>query len=99
MLEQYLTGPHRRRREEHEPVRAGHLRLHDPSSRQAFIWPYDGRARLIGENLYEDKTSLHIEEVGPADGTTPARVRDIHREQLNKLEEERGENFWVLSRI
>jgi hypothetical protein len=28
---------------------------------------------------------LHIEEVDPADGTTPARVREIHREQLAKL--------------
>jgi hypothetical protein len=72
--------------------------LYHVSSRQAFIWPYDERARLIGENLYEDKTSLQIEKVDPAQGTTPARVRGIHREQLNKLEEERGENFWVLSR-
>jgi hypothetical protein len=72
--------------------------LYHVSSRQAFIWPYDERARLVGENLYEDKTSLQIEEVDPAEGTTPARVRQIHREQLNKLQEERGENFWVLSR-
>jgi hypothetical protein len=26
-----------------------------------------------------------------------ARVREIHREQLGKLEAERGENFWVLA--
>jgi hypothetical protein len=70
--------------------------LYHVSSRQAFIWPYDERARLAGENLYEDKTSLEIEEVDPAEGTTPARVREIHREQLGQLEKERGDNFWVL---
>jgi hypothetical protein len=71
-------------------------RLYHVSSRQAFIWPYDERARLAGEHLYEDKTSLQIEEVDPAEAITPARVREIHREQLNKLEVERGERFWVL---
>ena len=70
--------------------------LYHASSRQAFIWPYDERARLIGENLYEDKTSLAIEEVDPADAITPARVREIHGEQLARLEAERGERFWVL---
>jgi hypothetical protein len=66
------------------------------SSRQAFIWPYDGQARLAGEHLYEDKTSLAIEEVSPDEVITPARVREIHREQLAKLEAERGDRFWVL---
>jgi hypothetical protein len=70
--------------------------LYHTSSRQAFIWPYDSRARLIGENLYEDKTSLEIEEVDPEEAITPARVREIHREQLSKLEAERGDRFWVL---
>jgi hypothetical protein len=70
-------------------------RLYHVSSRQAFIWPYDDRARLAGEHLYEDKTSLAIEEVEPAEAITPARVREIHREQLAKLEAERGERFWV----
>ena len=65
--------------------------LYHTSSRQAFIWPYDGQARLIGENLYEDKTSLEIEEVDPEEAITPARVREIHREQLSKLEAERGD--------
>jgi hypothetical protein len=72
-------------------------RLYHVSSRQAFIWPYDERARLAGEHLYEDKTSLQIEEVDPAEAITPARVREIHREQLGELEAERGENFWVLA--
>ncbi len=62
-------------------------------SRQAFIWPYDDRARLAGEHLYEDKTSLRIEEVDASEAITPARVREIHREQLAKLEAERGLNF------
>jgi hypothetical protein len=71
-------------------------RLYHVSSRQAFIWPYDERARLAGEHLYEDKTSLRIEGVDAAEAITPARVREIHREQLAKLEAERGERFWVL---
>ena len=70
--------------------------LYHVSSRQAFIWPYDEQARLAGENLYEDKTSLRIDEVDPAEATTPARVREIHREQLTKLEDERGDKFWIL---
>ena len=69
--------------------------LYHAASRQAFIWPYDSRARLAGEHLYEDKTSLTIEEVSPEESITPARVREIHREQLAKLEAERGERFWV----
>ena len=71
-------------------------RLYHVSSRQAFIWPYDDRARLAGEHLYEDKTSLEIEEVDPDEAITPARVREIHRELLGKLEAERGDQFWVL---
>lgn len=71
-------------------------KLYHVSSRQAFIWPYDETARLIGEHLYEDKTSLETEEVDPAEAITPERVREIHREQLAKLEAERGERFWVL---
>jgi hypothetical protein len=70
--------------------------LYHVSSRQAFIWPYDERARLRGEHLYEDKTSLQIDEVDPSEAITPARVREIHREQLAALEAERGENFWLL---
>lgn len=71
-------------------------RLYHVSSRQAFIWPYDSRGRLAGEHLYEDKTSLRIEEVDRSEAITPARVRAIHREQLAKLEAARGPNFWVL---
>jgi hypothetical protein len=71
-------------------------KLFHVSSRQSFIWPYDERARLAGEHLYEDKTSLQLEVVDPSEAITPARVREINREQLAKLEAERGENFWVL---
>jgi hypothetical protein len=70
--------------------------LYHASSRQAFVWPYDDRARLMGENLYEDKTSLVIEEISPEEAITPARVREIHHEQLAKLEAERGDRFWIL---
>jgi len=73
-------------------------RLYHVYSRQAFIWPYDERARLKGEHLYEDKTSLRIEEVDRSEAITPARVREIHRELLGKLEAERGPNFWVLDK-
>jgi len=73
-------------------------RLYHMYSRQAFIWPYDERARLIGEHLYEDKTSLRIEEVDRSESLTAARVREIHRAQLNELEAERGPNFWVLGK-
>lgn len=68
--------------------------LYHVSSRQAFIWPYDDQARLAGEHLYEDKTSLAIEEIDPADAITPARVREIHKEQLAKLEAELGPRYW-----
>jgi len=34
--------------------------------------------------------------VSPEEAITPARVREIHREQLAKLEAERGDRFWVL---
>jgi hypothetical protein len=70
--------------------------LYHAYSRQAFVWPYDDRARLKGENLYEDKTSLVIEEISPEEAITPARVREIHGEQLAKLEAARGDRFWVL---
>jgi hypothetical protein len=76
---------------------AGPEAMYHVSSRQSFIWPYDSEARLAGEHLYEDKTSLVIEEVSPEEAITPSRVREIHREQLAKLEAERGDRFWVLS--
>ena len=73
-----------------------HDAIYHTSSRQAFVWPYDDQARLRGENLYEDKTSLVIEEVSPDEAITPARVREIHLERLAALEADRGDRFWVL---
>jgi hypothetical protein len=74
----------------------GEAVLWHSDDRLAVAWPYDDRARLAGEHLYEDKTSLEIEEVEPSEAITPARVREIHRELLGKLEAERGDQFWVL---
>ena len=71
--------------------------LYHVHSRQAFIWPYDHRARLAGEHLYEDKTSLQIEVVDRSEAITAQQVRAIHRERLAALEAERGPNFWVLN--
>lgn len=70
-------------------------KIYHVSSRQAFIWPYDGKARLAGEHLYEDVTSLKIEEVDPAEAITPARVREIHKECLKKLDARFGPDYWV----
>ena len=64
-------------------------------SRQAFIWPYDSHARLAGEHLYEDKTSLTWVEVDEAELTTAARVKEIQKELLDQLHARFGENFWV----
>lgn len=69
--------------------------LYHVYSRQAFIWPYDEKARLKGEHLYEDKTSLKIEEVDPREAITPARVREIHRELLAEMDQRFGPKFWV----
>ncbi|MGC1270602.1 MAG: hypothetical protein WA842_08415 [Croceibacterium sp.] len=65
------------------------------SSRQAFIWPYNDQALLTGEHLYEDKSTLKIEEIDRAEYMTPERVREIHRECLADLEQRFGANYWV----
>ena len=64
-------------------------------SRQAFRWPRDEQARLIGGNPYEDKTSPRIAEAGPAEAATPARVRGIHLGRLARPEQAGGDNSWV----
>jgi hypothetical protein len=74
-------------------------RLYHVSSRQAFIWHYDERARLRGENLYEDKTSLQIEEVDPAEAITATTIRDVHKALLTGLETERGDRYWILANV
>jgi len=65
-------------------------------SRQAFIWPYDTNAKLKGENLYEDKTSVIITPIDKEDIITPQRVAEIHRDRLAALETEKGPDFWLL---
>ena len=65
------------------------------SSRQAFIWPYNERALLTGEHLYEDKSTLTIEEIDPAEYMTAARVREIHKECLAEMEAKMGPDYWV----
>lgn len=74
-------------------------KLYHVYSRQAFIWPYNEHALLVGEHLYEDKTSLRMEEVNRSEAITPTRVREIHRELLGKLEAECGSNFWMLETV
>jgi hypothetical protein len=68
------------------------------SSRQVFVWPYDEQARLKGEHLYEDKTTVKIEKVNPADVITPQRAREIHLELLEQLEKRKGPNYWVYAK-
>ena len=51
------------------------------------------RAPLRGQDQPADRGG------DPAEAITPARVREIHREQLAKLEAERGEGFWVLETV
>lgn len=56
----------------------------------------EGAGRFGGEHLYEDKTSLQIEEVSPEEAVTPARAKEIFAEQYARLEADRGDRFWVL---
>jgi hypothetical protein len=66
-----------------------------PRSRRQSALPYDANAKLKGEHLYEDKSTLKIEEIDPADYMTPERVREIHRECLAELEERWGPEYWT----
>ncbi|MBX5467811.1 MAG: hypothetical protein K6U14_10045 [Firmicutes bacterium] len=58
-------------------------------TRQAFIWPYDAEARLIGEHLYVDATSATVEPIDPSDLVTPEWVQATHRAILAELEAKR----------
>ncbi|MBU6393979.1 MAG: hypothetical protein KGQ75_05345 [Sphingomonadales bacterium] len=69
--------------------------LYHVSSRQAFIWPYDDKARLAGEHLYEDPTSVKLEEVSPDEATTPTAIQAIHKAKLAQLEARFGPRYWV----
>ncbi|TCJ13870.1 hypothetical protein E0L93_14260 [Rubrobacter taiwanensis] len=59
-------------------------------TRQAFVWPYDERARLIGEHLYVDETSASVQKVDDDEVITPERAAEIHQELLNRLEHASG---------
>ena len=54
----------------------------DPSAwyllrhRLAMFWPYDERARMIGEHVYEDGTSREIVKLASEDIVTPAQARE-----------------------
>jgi len=74
-------------------------KIYHYSSRQVFLWPYDEKGRLKGEHLYEDKSTVKIVEVDPADIITPERVAEIHRECLAKLEAEKPPKYWTLEVI
>jgi hypothetical protein len=51
-------------------------------SRQAFIWPYDERARLKGEHIYEDVSTRRFEKVAAADVITPQRAAELFAPHL-----------------
>lgn len=71
-------------------------RYYDVSTRQVFLWPFDERARLVGERLYEDKSTLRIQEVAPEDMITPERAREIYHEALLALDDRFGPGaYWV----
>ncbi|SDH98952.1 hypothetical protein SAMN05192534_11753 [Alteribacillus persepolensis] len=72
-------------------------KIYHYSSRQVFLWPYDPEtARLKGEHLYEDKSTVVIEEVAEEDIITPEEVAQIHREVLERLEAGRPDKYWTL---
>jgi hypothetical protein len=78
-LHQLLSG---------EALAADGERVDDPgamyhlSSRQAFVWPYDERARLKGEHIYEDVSTRRFEQVAPEDVITPQRAAELFAPHL-----------------
>lgn len=53
--------------------------------------------RLEGEHLYEDKSTLKIEQIDPADAITPPRVREIHKECLAAYEQRFGPEYGIIA--
>jgi hypothetical protein len=51
----------------------------------AFVWPYDERARLIGEHVYEDGASREITQPDPADIITAERARELLAPEIEKV--------------
>ena len=43
----------------------------------SMVWPYDERARLIGEHVYEDGSTRQISKPDPADVITPADAKRL----------------------
>lgn len=70
-------------------------KYYDVSTRQVFLWPFDARARVIGERLYEDKSTLKIEEVSMNELITPERARKLNYEALVALEQRLGPEYWI----
>jgi hypothetical protein len=52
------------------------------SSRQAFVWPYDERARLRGEHIYEDVSTRRFEKVAAEDVISPRRAAELFAPHL-----------------
>ena len=65
--------------------------------RRAYLreWYLARTDALTGEHLYEDKSTLTIEEIDPAEYMTPERVREIHKECLAEMEARMGSDYWV----
>lgn len=70
-------------------------RYYDLSSRQVFLWPFDERARVKGEHLYEDKTSIAYEEVSESDLITPETAMELNKQALRALEDRLGPEYWI----
>jgi hypothetical protein len=45
--------------------------------RIAMFWPYDENAKLIGERLYADLSSIQFEKADPADVITPEQAAEL----------------------
>lgn len=51
----------------------------------AFVWPYDERARLIGEHVYEDAASREITRPDPADIITADRAAELLAPEIDRV--------------
>jgi hypothetical protein len=51
----------------------------------AFVWPYDQRARMIGEHVFEDVASRTILKPDPADVITAARAAELLTPEIDKV--------------
>jgi hypothetical protein len=51
----------------------------------AFVWPYDERARLIGEHVYEDGASREVVQPDPTDVITAERARELLAPEIDRV--------------